>query len=371
MNRTAPGSIASFGLAAFFLSMLSGPAISAQPQPAIVAPLAEQSLLLDVIAYNGSGFVAVGERGHILLSADGRQWRQSANVPVRSTLTRVTDFGRRLWAVGHDAVILSSMDGGETWFRQHFDPEGDDLDPTAQGPLLDILFVNPNKGFAVGAYGRFMTTEDGGINWTVERLAERVTAEAIDWAAMAREQDGFDDLGGDDYGSDDEEYGSDEDELAYLDRGCYESNECHLNAILELDNDRLMIAAERGYGFRSRDRGNTWEAFRFPYPGSMFGLVEQGNCVLAFGLRGHVQKSCDFGNRWEELAPEGEQTLLGGHVTEDGRVVLVGSGASRVTIEPDGSVSRTADRLGSDYSEVVVVEGDGLILVGENGVRHE
>lgn len=363
MNRTAPGSIASFGLAAVFLSMLSGPAMSVQPQPALVAPLAEKSLLLDVIAYNGSGFVAVGERGHIMLSADGRQWRQSANVPVRSTLTRVTNFGRRLWAVGHDAVILSSMDGGETWFTQHFDPEGDDLDPTAQGPLLDILFVNPNKGIAVGAYGRFMTTEDGGINWTVERLSGRVTSEAIDWVAMAREQLGDDELAED-------EIGSDEEALDVLDRGCYELDECHLNAIIDLGNDRLMIAAERGYGFRSRDRGDTWQAFRFPYPGSMFGLVEQGNCVLAFGLRGHVQKSCDFGNRWQELAPEGEQTLLGGHVTEDGRVVLVGSGATRVTIEPDGSISRTADRLGSDYSEVVV-DGDELILVGENGVRHD
>ncbi|PKL96111.1 MAG: hypothetical protein CVV18_02935 [Gammaproteobacteria bacterium HGW-Gammaproteobacteria-8] len=347
-----------------FLAVFCSPLLATQPQPALHAPLAEKSLLLDVTAYNGSGFVAVGERGHILVSANGREWRQSESVPARSTLTRVTHFGRRLWAVGHDAVILSSMDGGENWHVQHFDPEGDDLDPSAQGPLLDIMFVNPNKGFAIGAYGRYMTTEDGGIHWAVERLSDRVTSEAIDWAALAREQDGYDTM------PDDFDTGLDDDALAELDRGCYDLDECHLNAIIDLGDNRLMIAAERGYGFRSRDRGDTWEAFRFPYPGSMFGLVQQGDCILAFGLRGHIQRSCDFGDRWEDLEVEGQQTLLGGDVDRDGRAVLVGSGASRVTIAPDGTIRRTADRLGSDYA-AVVIDGDGLILVGENGVRHE
>ena len=46
-------------------------------------------------------------------------------------------------------------DAGETWFIQHFEPE-------AQEPLLDVLFLNPNQGFAVGAYGRFMTTKMAG-----------------------------------------------------------------------------------------------------------------------------------------------------------------------------------------------------------------
>ena len=73
--------------------------------------------------------------------------------------------------------------------------------------------------------------------------------------------------------------------------GCYEFGECHLNAIIEVDDDRLMIAAERGYGFRSTDDGNTWEAFRFPYTGSMFGLLQQQDCLLAFGLRGTSRRA--------------------------------------------------------------------------------
>lgn len=335
-----------------------------QPEPAIQAPLAAESLLMDVIEYNGAGFVAVGARGHVLLSKDGHEWTQAQAVPLQSALTRVTSFSRRLWAVGHDASIISSMDGGQTWFIQHRDPEGDDLEPEAQGPLLDVMFMNPNEGIAVGAYGRYMTTDDGGINWRVERISERVISEAIDWQAMARQQGGYETL------PDDYEMPDGTSPLDMLDQGCYEYDECHLNAILRSGEDRLMIAAERGYGYRSEDRGRTWESFRFPYPGSMFGLVEQGDCILAFGLRGKIQRSCDFGTSWEVLETGSEQTLMGGDVDSDGRAILVGAGATRIMIYPDGEIERDADLLGSDYA-AVLVSADELILVGDNGVRHD
>lgn len=330
---------------------------SLEPQPAIQAPLADESLLLDVVSHD-DGYVVVGSRGHVLLSSDGREWRQAQAVPVQSTLTRVESLGRRLWAVGHDAVIISSSDGGENWFIQSWDPE-------AQEPLLDVLFLNPNEGFAVGAYGRYMTTVDGGINWEVGRLTDRVTSEAIDWAAVARQQGSVETVP--EEFQEDDGNGSPEDEV---NKGCYEFGECHLNALLHLGDGRMMIAAEAGYGFRSRDEGETWEAFRFPYPGSMFGLLEQRGCVVAFGLRGHIQKSCDFGETWDEVPNENQQSLLGGDVRSDGTAILVGSGATRVALDPAGGFTVEADQLGSDYASVVAA-ADGLILAGENGVRHE
>lgn len=330
---------------------------SLEPKPAIQAPLADQSLMLDVIFHDG-GFVAVGSRGHVLLSEDGRQWRQASSVPVQATLTRVTQFGRRLWAVGHDATIISSTDRGETWFIQHYEPE-------AQEPLLDILFLNPNEGFAVGAYGRFMTTSDGGINWESGNLTDRVTSEAIDWASLSEQQGDIETMP--DEFLDDED--ADPREEANL--GCYEFGECHLNAIIQVDSDRLMIAAERGFGFRSVDEGSTWEAFRFPYTGSMFGLLQQQGCVLAYGLRGHIQKSCDFGNTWDEFPIDSQQTLMGGTITDDGSAILVGAGATRLRLSPDGRIEREADQLGSDYAAVAAGEGGGFVIVGEDGVSYE
>ena len=332
----------------------------AEPKPAVQAELADESLLLDIHAFENI-FIAVGARGHVLLSDDGQEWRQAQSVPVQSTLTRVTSVGRRLWAVGHDAVIISSSDGGESWFVQHWAPQD-------QEPLLDIKFLTPNKGFAIGAYGRFMTTSDGGINWDTHRMTDRVTAEAIDWVAMAREQGDLETVP--------EEF-QDPDSGALaggaeadVNKGCYDFGECHLNAILNPDGQRLSIAAESGYGFRSENEGETWESFRFPYPGSMFGLVQQRDCIIAFGLRGHVQRSCDFGSNWNELAIDIQQSLMGGDIDLDGTAVLVGSGATRVYIEADGSIDTEADQLGSDYAAVRVTNGS-MILVGENGVRYE
>ena len=92
-------------------------------QTAEVMPLAEHSLLLD-LARSGERLVAVGERGHVLMSSDGKTWTQSANVPVRSALTAVSAVGADVWAVGHDGIILHSGNAGETWEIQRRDPRG-------------------------------------------------------------------------------------------------------------------------------------------------------------------------------------------------------------------------------------------------------
>jgi photosystem II stability/assembly factor-like uncharacterized protein len=118
-------------------------------RPAEIEPLAGSSLLLD-LALAGQRLVAVGERGHVMLSDDqGATWRQAKSVPTRVLLTAVffvdAEYG---WAVGHDETILNTADGGETWTRTHFAPE-------AQQPLLDLWFANRVSGIAVGAYGAY------------------------------------------------------------------------------------------------------------------------------------------------------------------------------------------------------------------------
>jgi len=86
--------------------------------PAMKTLKAPSSLLLDVISA-GDRLVAVGERGHIILSDDdGYSWSQ-ANVPVITTLTGIYFVNPTTgWAVGHDAVVLKTEDAGKTWVKQ-------------------------------------------------------------------------------------------------------------------------------------------------------------------------------------------------------------------------------------------------------------
>lgn len=298
------------------------------PQNALIKPLALESLLLDGAA-SGDRMVAVGERGHILVSDDGGgDWRQAAEVPTRATLTAVYLHDEKVgWAVGHDAVILRTEDGGETWKTVHSAPE-------EQLPLLDIWFRDADHGVAIGAYGYFLESSDGGVSWS------QITLDVTDDNDVA------------------------EDIFAYDEGGDY-----HLNHLARSSSGRLYIAAEAGTIYRSADDGLSWKSLPSPYAGSYFGsLPLGGDSLLVFGLRGHLFRSDDAGETWRELDSKTESMLTDGVRRSDGTIVLVGL-AGTVLVSTDGGenfeLRAQTDRQA--YS-AIVDRGDSVVLFGEFGI---
>jgi photosystem II stability/assembly factor-like uncharacterized protein len=303
-------------------------------KPAEIEPLASSSLLLD-LAMAGPRIVAVGERGHVLLSDDqGATWRQAKSVPTRSMLTAVffadESYG---WAVGHDETILNTVDGGETWTRSHFAPE-------AAQPLLDLWFANRISGIAVGAYGAYLTTNDGGRHWASAKFAPPpARTPTHDGEAAPQEGDLPPDY--------------------------------HLNRIVGVGN-RLYIAAEAGQLYRSDDRGATWRVLPSPYEGSFFGLLPiRGEGLLAFGLRGHLYKSADAGETWTELETGTTAMLTDAIAINDLRVVISGL-AGVLLVSGDGGESfrltQQDDRKG--LSALLPGPPGAVVVVGEGGVRN-
>ena len=274
-------------------------------------PLATESMLLD-ITRAGDTLVAVGERGHIVISTDGESWQQVEVVPTRSTLTSVFSVGNRLWAGGHDAVIITSGDGGETWTRQFFDPD-------RQQAVMDIYFTDENNGVAIGSYGLNLQTRDGGQTW------EDATVDA--------------------------------------------ENDFHLNSLVRFNDGRRLIAGEAGYSYRSYDDGETWEAIEMPYQGSMWGaLMTKGGCVLFYGLRGHVMESCDFGSNWTELETGSESSISG--AAEYGGLVVMAAISGTVLIRDDGGhFSVHHHSSGVDFAAVISLGDGNFLLAGEDGVH--
>jgi len=274
-------------------------------------PLATESMLLDVTR-SGDNLVAVGERGHVVISTDGENWRQVEVVPTRSTLTSVFSVGERLWAAGHDAVIITSGDGGETWSRQFFDPD-------RQQAVMDIFFSDDIHGVVIGSYGLLLKTSDGGQNW--------------------------------------EEGAVDTD------------NDYHLNSLVTFSGNRRMIAGEAGFSYRSYDDGATWESIELPYPGSMWGALRTGGeCVLFYGLRGHVMESCDFGDSWTELET-GSEASISGAVMLDGMVLLAANSGTLLAREGDGEFTIYHHSSGGDFSAALPLEDGSFLLVGEDGIH--
>ncbi len=330
------GSKAVFQAAALFaLTAVAAAAVDPGTLMAEPAPLAPRSLLLD-IARTGTRLVAVGERGHILLSDDGgTKWVQAERVPTQDLLTGVcfSDEKRGI-AVGHDEVALVTQDSGRTWERTHYAPD-------AQQPLLDVTCASDGHAIAVGAYGAYFVSTDAGVTWAERKFDVRAPASAPKPAAGAAE-----------------EY---EEDLG----------DPHLNRIVAASPTRLYIAAEAGHLYRSDDAGETWVELASPYEGSFFGVTAiTEDIVLAYGLRGNLFRSNDAGASWHKIETNTVAMLNDAVVLEKGSIAVVGlSGV--VLLHREGGeryeLTQQADRKG--LSAAVANGVDSLVTVGEAGVK--
>ena len=280
------------------LLLLSWPNTATHAETALMMPLAHRSLLLDIAAV-GPRLVAVGDRGHVLVSDDAEAGWQQARVPTRQMLTAVHFSTEKLgWAVGHDGLVLVTNNGGMDWSRQYdglalqagytrtrlqsltdrqtaleqsLAEAGDaavrarllatleelslDIEdaeyaleaPLQTPPLLDVWFRDALHGFAVGAFGTLLLTDDGGANWR------------------------------------------------HADEALENPQQLHLNGVVGDEQGSVWIAAESGLLFRSRDAGASWTTLASPYPGTFFGIsrAPDSGRLLAFGLRGHAFYSDD------------------------------------------------------------------------------
>lgn len=317
---------------------------------------ASKSLLLDVVK-SPAGYFAVGERGHVLKSGDGKSWTQ-LKLPTRSTLTTIAAFDGQLWAAGHDGVIVHSADGGASWQAQRRDPfalaageNSADRDSRQGAPILDIYFSDAQNGIAVGAYSLMLVTHDGGTTWTPKRAIAAAAAPATERAPM--EGDIFSDA----------------------DLQLDEESDPHLNSVSSAGPGKLAIVGERGTFLRSSDGGESWQKLGFPYKGSMFGVLDLGQGrLVAYGLRGNVYESTNLGSSWAKVETQGSVNLMGGSALANGGVVLVGANGT-ILSRASGNAAFAVATYKNANGETpalsgILPAGDGNhVLVGDKGVE--
>lgn len=334
------------------LGALCAPA-GAEVLPA-TGPLAKQSidrLLLTDAERIGNRVVAVGDRGYIVYSDDnGESWKR-AKTPPAPLLTAVHFADQKTgWAVGHDSVIFTTGDGGETWAKQ-FSAEAE------QRPLLDVLFLDKSAGFAVGAYGAFYETADGGKTWTARKILVAAPPPPVvkpapvkgKPAAPAPEPSGrpsvADDKGGDE------------------DR--------HLNGIIKLSATSLLIVGEAGTLLKSDDSGKSWTKLTSPYKGSFFGgqLADDGS-VIIYGLRGKIFRAESGLKTWSPVDNASVATLMGGTRLPDGALVIAGA-AGTVLVSRDNGQSFSPLNTGTTkaYAKPLLGAPNAVLLLGEAGAR--
>ena len=297
--------------------MMAQPSFALEPHEyAIPSKMATRALLLDV-AQIGSRLVAVGEYGHILHSDNaGETWEQAASVPTRNTLTTVKFLDNQTgFAIGHEATILKTEDGGETWALKNLERRG-------ENPLFGIHFLDGKNGIAVGAFSTTYASSDGGETWQPRSLVE----------------------------------------------GSYD--DFHLNAMFADSAGNMYVPAEYGTIYKSSDGGATFAPIETPYDGSFWGgMTLKNGSLLVWGMRGNVFSSQDAGVTWVKSPTSSDRSVSGGTQLEDGRVVLAGLSGS-VLVSTDNGVSFKStirpDRL--SFATVSSGPNDTVLLYGDPGV---
>lgn len=311
--------------------------------PAAKSPLASRTLV-NGLAQAGDRLVAVGQRGHVLLSDDqGKSWRQ-ADVPSSSDLVAVAfATPQQGWAVGHDGVVLRSTDAGASWTRvldgrqagalmvEHYRDQAPALRQEAErfaaqgpeNPFLDIAFENASTGYLVGAFGLIFRTTDGGASWQ-PMLHATDNPKAL-----------------------------------------------HLYAVRAVGGE-VYVAGEQGLLLkldRAAPGGGQFRALELPYKGTLFGITGTPRALLVHGLRGTLLRSTDAGRSWQTLNTGLQVGLTASSTDAQGRIAVV-SQAGHVLLSRDDGASFAPAKLDKPLpaAAVALVGPSALVIGGPRGL---
>jgi len=328
--------------------------------------LVEKSVFLEIDNFQQRQ-IMVGEYGRILVRDNPNSVWVQANVPVQTTITAV-DFvdDKVAWAVGHQGVILKTIDGGNNWSKM-FDGvqltsllktsleaqvsllsteferaqvagmDEDSLDElemqlddasykledlTADAGIeiafFDVLFNSEDYGLVIGAYGAMLETQDGGNSW--QYIGYQVP-----------NPEGF-----------------------------------HLNALTVDDNSNIYIVGEAGLGMATSDQGKSWRSLNIDYLGSLFGIEVNGPSLYSYGLRGNMFASQDQGETWQHLDTGVTNHIFSADWLNNQELLLVGAGGLKLIYNGHtfNNISKSNQRI--DITSVKVFD-DNVITTGLRG----
>jgi len=309
-------------------------------------------------------------------------------VPVQVTLTAVdfadAEYG---WAVGHDAVVLHTQDGGAHWLRQ--------LDGRQTGPILlegataweesvQARLDDLEHGRAAESDAGGSDAEEDGVEGSdaEEDLLTELDAAQMAVAEAEREtEEGptrpfldvlfLDRKHGYLVGAFGYFFETTDGGQTWRDVSSRVPNFESLNlySMARLGEGRLLLVGEFGFALRSDDRGASWQPLELDYDGTLFTTFARGSDAWIAGLRGTVFFSSDEGRNWQFIENESEASLMGGQALEGPRAVFVGQGGSVLEVDGlSGDVVQRPTGSRATFGSVAIAPNRDRVLVGETGV---
>jgi len=304
----------------------------------------------------GDVLVGVGLHGMIKRSTDGGTTWQQVQSPVSTDLVQVR-FRDPLngWIVGHDSVLLHTVDGGLTWSVQldgrtvlarlktfygeraergvegaadmlqevEFAMNTSATPDVLASPFLDVMFNEEKVGYVIGAFGMILRSTDDGATWDP-------------WIEQTDN-----------------------------------TRRMHLYGLDERDGV-FYIAGEQGLLMRQNPQTQQFTTIETPYNGTYFGVRALPNLLLAYGLRGNLYASRDDGGQWQQIDTGLNASLISA-VDAGQQMIMVSQSGAMIALDKL-SLSVTplqASRVGEVFaasgtgrdSEMVVTFFSGAKLV--------
>ena len=295
--------------------------LPAYSENAITTKQATSTLLLDSVN-TGNNIIAIGWRGHIIISPDkGDSWQQ-VKAETRYSLTALTFSDNLLgWAVGHNSTILHTKDGGKTWKKQF-----EDLN--LKKALFDVWFKNKNEGWAVGSLGLALQTTDGGKTW--KDISELL----------------------------------------------YNPDQYHYYSVAGTNTGTLYVVGERDYTmsggliFQSTNAGKDWQQLPPASEGTLFGVAISPNQkeVYVYGILGNIYKSLNNGSSFTKIPLDTRESITHLSFTNTGAIIGVGAKGLVFTSADRKNFKHHYEQARNDFTSVLPISDHIAVVTGPKGI---
>ncbi|MEZ0123778.1 MAG: YCF48-related protein [Candidatus Reddybacter sp.] len=216
----------------------------------------------------------------------------------------------RGWAVGEQGLVLSTVDGGQSWQAQSL----------GVWPLRDVVFnTEARQGWVVGIGGRILRSLDGGASWQPQNSGTRMTL---------------------------------------------------LGLSLNDGAEQLCVVGQSGLVLTSTNGGQHWQMQRSGTTNTLtavsFSNVQQG---WAAGSGGTILRTLDAGLSWQAQNSTLEERLRGVSFSTDARLGRVVGENGAVLTTVDGGLSWLAQDSGSWATLLAVsfIDAEQGWVVGRDG----
>jgi photosystem II stability/assembly factor-like uncharacterized protein len=261
--------------------------------------------------------------------------------------------GNRVFVVGQEGLIIYSDDFGQSWHQAKV---------PVSATMTAIAFASPKVGWAIGALGLVLKTEDGGATWfkQLDGIAEIALMDTATQAFVAAQPPG----------SDAADHATRRDQIL-----SGQGPDKPMLSLLVVSETEVFVFGTYRFAEHSTDGGQSWTDWSFhigdPQSQNIYGATAIGGAYYLVSETGLIFRSTDGGQSFPQLAQPGgpaAATLFGITDTGTGGILAYGV-AGEMWLSTDQGKTWTAPQFAgtSNVNSVISMVGGALLLAGDSG----